>query len=202
MKLNRFEFLLMNNPIRAFIQEKFEVQILRKLLGSGKFRNVLEIGCGNGNGARLIKNYFAPENLIAIDIDEKMIKIAKKRSKEKNIDFLVMDAVNLSFPDKYFDAVFDFGVIHHIQDWRKCINEVHRVLKVSGKFVGEEPSIESFQKGIGKFWRIMTNHPYDSMFSMSEFTKYLNSSGFQILTTEKKNPFGLLKFFLFVTEKS
>ena len=76
MKLNHLEFLLMNNPIRAYVQEKYELPILMNMLASNTFDSVLEIGCGNGHGTKLIKKYFNPHYITAIDLDEKMIQIA------------------------------------------------------------------------------------------------------------------------------
>lgn len=195
MKLNHIEFLLMNNPVRTFIQEKYEVNILRKMSAIKNIENALEIGCGNGNGTKLIKKYFSAKNIIAIDLDKKMINIALKRNSDTSVTFKVMDAAKLDFPDNYFDAVFDLGVIHHISEWKNCIKEVHRVLKPGGEFILEELSLETFKKGPGKLWRALLDHPYDFMFTTGEFTDYLTLTGFKILNYKESNPFGVLKFF-------
>jgi methylase of polypeptide subunit release factors len=71
MKLNKIEFALMNNPIRAFIQEKHEIAVLRKMFSLANIENALEIGCGNGYGTKLIKKYFRPRRIDAVDLDEK-----------------------------------------------------------------------------------------------------------------------------------
>jgi trans-aconitate methyltransferase len=76
MKLNKIEFLLMNNPIRALIQETHEVSVLRGMTSIGNIDRALEIGCGNGHGTKLIKRYFGPRRIDAVDLDEKMIEIA------------------------------------------------------------------------------------------------------------------------------
>jgi ubiquinone/menaquinone biosynthesis C-methylase UbiE len=55
-----------------------------------------------------------------------------------------MDASKLDFPDGHFDAVFDFGIIHHIPNWKDCIQELKRVLKPNGEVILEELSIDTF----------------------------------------------------------
>ena len=205
MKLNRVEFTLINNPVRTIIQEHYELKILLNMHKSvsvlKSFDTVLEIGCGNGNGAKLIKKYFAPKKIYAIDLDERMISIAKKRNGDPAIKFEVMDASKLRFSDNYFDAVFDFGVIHHIPNWRESIDEIRRVLKKDGLVFLEELSIDSFENGIGKVWRKLLDHPYGSLFSKEEFIDYLEEAGFEILDFRESNPMKLIRFFSLIAGK-
>lgn len=202
MKLNKIEFMLMNNPIRAFVQDIHEVRILRKMSAIESIDKALEIGCGNGNGTRLIKKYFKPININAIDIDEKMIKIAQQKNKDKSIKFEVMSATELIFANNYFDAIFDFGIIHHIPDWKKCINELRRVLKPGGELVLEELSIDSFSKGIGIIWRKILDHPYDNMYSNKEFVQYLKEQNFEIKCYAEYNAMMLFKHMSIVAIKN
>lgn len=195
MKLNKIEFLAMNNPIRAFIQEKYELKILRAMTSVKDAQMVLEIGCGNGNGSKLIKKYFSPKNIIGIDLDEKMIKLASKRNLDTSISYRVMDASNLDFPDKHFDVVFDFGIIHHIPNYKDSLKEIERVLKPKGELILEDLSIGSFTKGIGKLWRILSDHPYQSMYTPEQFTGFLNEIGFTIKNYKESNPLKMVKFF-------
>lgn len=187
--------MVMNNPLRALIQEKYELRILRNMSSIHAIGQSLEIGCGNGNGTRLIKKYFSPNNITAIDLDDKMIAIAKSRNKDTSIVFRVMDASKLEFPDNQFDAIFDFGIIHHIPNWKECIRELRRVLKPGGKIIIEDLSRETFTKGIGRLWRILSDHPYESMYTAGEFNDYLMESGFKILNYKQSNPFRLIRFF-------
>ena len=112
MKLNKLEFIAMNSPLRAFVQERYELRILREMTSRKNAQLVLEIGCGNGSGCKLIKKYFSPDKIIGIDIDEKMIEIASKRNRDTSISFQLMDASRLDFPDEYFsDPESDFTVV-------------------------------------------------------------------------------------------
>ena len=65
-----------HKQMRKFIQEKHELATFRKLAPDGKCETALEIGCGKGT--RLIKKYYQYEKITAIDLDEKMIEIAKR----------------------------------------------------------------------------------------------------------------------------
>ncbi|OQX53826.1 MAG: hypothetical protein B5M48_02375 [Candidatus Omnitrophica bacterium 4484_213] len=52
-----------------------------------------------------------------------MINIAQ-RNNDTSVTYKVMNASKLAFPDNCFDTVFDFGTIHHIPNWKDCIEEV------------------------------------------------------------------------------
>jgi len=198
MKLNLFEFLLMNNPIRAYIQEKYELPILMRMLTSSAFDSVLEIGCGNGNGTILIKKYFNPLHITAIDLDEKMIQIARENVHDESTTFKVMDASKLDFPNESFDAIFNFGIIHHIPNWKNCIRELRRVLKDGGKLILEEISIDTFSRFPGGLYKLLLTHPYKQMFSREEFVQHLENVGFKIADFKKYNPFKIIRHFSLV----
>ena len=201
MKLNRIEFFLMNNPFRAFMQEKHEMKIFRKMATIRSIDKALEIGCGNGHGTKLIKKYFNPAFINAVDMDEKMIRIAKRKNKDASIEFDVMDASRLSFADNTFDAVFDFGIIHHIPNWDDCILEIYRVLKPGGELVLEELSINTFCTLPGRFWKVLLDHPYDRMFSTADFVEKILETGFKLEGFREFYPLRLFKHFSLVARK-
>ena len=195
MKINKIEFLAMNNSLRSIIQEKYELKILRNISNIKNINSALEIGCGNGYGSKLIKKYFSPKNIFAIDIDEKMIEIAQKNNNDISVTYKVMDASRLDFSNNYFDAIFDFGIIHHIPNWKDCINELKRVLKKDGEIILEDLSKDTFQTFSGKIIRLLTTHPYAYMYSTQEFIEYLREIGFEIINFKESNPMYLIKFF-------
>ena len=202
MKLNRLEFWLMNHPLRGVIQERFEVKTLRRLAAPAAIGTALEIGCGSGRGAGLIRTHFAPARLFAVDLDERMVALARRRNICPDTSFAVMDAARLGFPDGSFDAVFDFGIIHHVPDWRECLAELYRVLAQGGRLYLEEPSVESFQRGPGRVWRALLDHPYDRMFTIPEFKEGLAEAGFAICAFRESNPLRLFRIFSLVAEKA
>lgn len=177
--MNKIEFWLMNNPVRAFSQ-KFEARKLRQMSDLGEGKNVLEIGCGQGVGTRLIKEYFKPAAIHAIDLDPKMIQRAKRKVGDDHIAFEVGDASKLRFKDASFDAIFDFGIIHHIPNWRDALKELHRLLKPDGQLILEDLSIDTFETRIGKILRLFLDHPYKQMFKRKDFYKEIEALGFKV----------------------
>ncbi len=180
MELNLIERLIVMNPLRSFLQRVFEIPMLKRMSEERIYNLCLEIGAGRGTGAIAILNTFRPERIIAIDIDPRNIERAKRLLKgelKERIEFRTGDAMALDFPDQSFDAVFSTGVIHHLEDWKKGIREVSRVLKPSGDFFFEEP-LRPFLESLPV--RILTRHPEGGMFSLEEFKKVLEEAGLYI----------------------
>jgi len=101
---------------------------------------VLEIGCGEGYGIKILaphaEKYFA--------IDKFNTEIDPEFKGKHNIDFRQMVIPPLDgFADNTFDYVVSFQVIEHIKkdDW--LIKEIVRVLKPGGKLILTTPNIKT-----------------------------------------------------------
>ena len=199
MRLNKFEFFLMNNPIRNLIQRYLEIKRLRRFSSLPPNKTILEIGCGSGNGSKSIKKHFQTKRIYAIDLDERMINIAKRRNADDSITFEVQDATNLKYKNGSFDAVFVLGVLHHLPNWKDCLKELKRVLKSKGQLIIEDLSIETFSTPFGKLMKKLLDHPYDSMPKEGEFLVYLKKIGFKVAV--HKNYSALIRYFLVVARK-
>ncbi len=199
--MNAVEYWLMNNPIRSLVQDRYESRLIRKTSKLPAGEDVLEIGCGQGVGRKLIFKYFKPGTYAGIDLDPKMIERAKRKNRDASKEFAVGDATSLPFPNESFGAVFDYGIIHHIPNWKDALKEVNRVLKPGKEFIFEDLSKETWKRGTGRLFKHVLHHPYDEMFTVQEFKQALQEIGFHIEAFEQKNTMGIA-FFYGVARKS
>jgi ubiquinone/menaquinone biosynthesis C-methylase UbiE len=173
MKLSDVEFRAMNTWWRRWGQKNFELPLFRRLGLEIKGKDVLEIGCGNGYGGFLL-NQLQPRSYVGLDAMEEQIEIARRTYPQ--YQFLVQDAMDLSqFPAASKDVIVIFGVLHHIPEWRRVIDEIARVLKPNGSLFLEEPrgmDIRLFD------FLFRWGHP-DSDFGLKTMEAYLKSRGFQ-----------------------
>jgi ubiquinone/menaquinone biosynthesis C-methylase UbiE len=178
MRLNWIELRLMNNPVRAAVQRHFEAPRLLRMGGAMRGGRALEVGCGRGAGTALILGCFGADSVDAFDLDPRMVALARTRARGSDranrTRFWVGDVGRISAPDATYDAVFDFGIIHHVPDWRCALEEIHRVLKPGGRLYAEEALAALIDHPIV---RRLLEHPRTDRFDSARFAQALGDAG-------------------------
>ncbi len=99
-------------------------------------KTMLDIATGTGDFAILSAKMLKPDRLIGADISEGMMEIGRKKVKaeglERIISFEREDCLNLSYPEKTFDAVTAAFGIRNFANLDKGLKEMFRVLKKDG----------------------------------------------------------------------
>lgn len=184
MLLNWLERAAVNNPLRSALQRQVGTKKLIRLGGTQLGKRVLEIGCGRGIGADIALSDFGAASVDAFDLDPKMVNQAKRYLNKHGAKAHVWvgDASAISVPDSTYDAVLDFGIIHHVPEWRRTVREIQRVLKPGGCFYGEEVLRAFIDHPIA---RRLFAHPQNDRFDALEFTNELESVGLKVIGHEE-----------------
>lgn len=105
-------------------------EILSWVDWSGK--RVLEIGTGVGTDARQLIARGAHYH--GINIDAGSCAITSRALQIFGLPGVIgqMSATRLAFADDSFDAVYSFGVLHHIPEVERAVQEIWRVLRPGG----------------------------------------------------------------------
>ena len=96
-------------------------------------RRVLDIGCGEGQVARLAAGVDGVECVVGVDPTIAQLVVARDRA--GGVAYGRAEASRLPFPTAAFDAVVACLVFEHIDDVDEAIAEVGRVLRPGGRFL-------------------------------------------------------------------
>ena len=110
-----------------------------KVLDLGPQSRVLEIGCGSGRYALKVAEKTGCE-ITGIDVNihgiETANQLAQKQGRESRARFVAHDVTHpLPFEPSSFDAVFSNDAFCHIAGRPRLLQEIHRILKKSGKLL-------------------------------------------------------------------
>ena len=130
---------IIDNPIRRKFQPPLDTAIRH---GIEPGMRLLEVGPGNGTYTIGAAQRVGPDGeVVAIDIQAKMIERVKKRLSLKgiqNVEASLANVYDLPFEDASFDMVTMIAVINEIPNIPKALAEFHRVLRPEGRLATSE----------------------------------------------------------------
>ena len=175
--MNRLEKLVVNSPFRAFYLSYVSLPYLLRQVKLPVNPSCLEIGCGTGHGSATLHRRLKCRYFLAIDYDPMQISIARDRfSHLVGLNYILGSADTLPVKNDYFDAVFDMGILHHIEQWGMAVEEIYRALKPGGVFIFED----IFRPLVDSFLFTPFDHPEGGKFSDQEFINTLEETGFTL----------------------
>lgn len=99
---------------------------------SGGMR-VLDAGCGTGEWTRRLARKVGPNGKVkGVDLSPEMIRAARHRTPNANIEYYEGDVCEVDVGDDSFDATFASGLMMFVRDPKKCLAELRRLTRQGG----------------------------------------------------------------------
>lgn len=155
------------------------MQIIKELVEqfTNPGHDLLDVGSGDCGLASLVPNV----NYTGIDCNPNL-------SNGRAI-YCDLDSGTFPFPDESFDVVVCSEVLEHLFDLRKVHREVYRLLRPNGIYIVSTPNFNHIDHFFTQFSELITDFNQSHLiehvrfFTPETHTKFLNSSGFEVLTT-------------------
>lgn len=165
----------------------------------GKKGRVLDVGCADGQAARIFQEHGF--ETIGIDLTDGFLERAKE--KVPQAQFLKMDARRTDFPARHFSAIWANAILVHVgkKDIRRTLDNYHRILETGGKIFitvrrgsGEKPMADKFSKNGTRFF---------ALYYKREIEDLLQDAGFRIFSSciRKKKTSHDLEWVVLTAEK-
>ncbi|MEW6553716.1 MAG: methyltransferase domain-containing protein [Actinomycetota bacterium] len=103
-------------------------------LGIKPGSRVLDVGCGTGLIIPWLLEAVGGEGkVIALDIAERMLRIARDKYEAWNVEYINADVAHTPFLDFSFDEVVCHNCFPHVVDKEEAAREMFRILKPGGR---------------------------------------------------------------------
>ncbi|HWY34259.1 MAG TPA: methyltransferase domain-containing protein, partial [Nitrosopumilaceae archaeon] len=120
---------ILNDRERLRVAKQIWGVISDKITNSKKL-TCIDVGSSGGVIDNFLANYF--KSVIGIDIDENAIGIAKNKFKKGNLKFVVGNIEKLNYQNNSVDVVVCNQVYNFVDNPKRLMNEIYRVLKSGG----------------------------------------------------------------------
>jgi len=190
--LNRFRKISKFYDPLTFILPDYLRKIPVALSGVNSNSRIIDVCTGTGNLAIEFAKY--AKEVVGVDISPEMIKVAQ--SKNSKVEFKLMDATKLEFPDKSFDIASISTALHEMpQETRKeLLKEIIRVTKGKIIIVDYAPPANPVIRWLYKKIISIYESKYFREFVSNDLKELISSVGLAIALERKV--FGIFSVFV------
>jgi ubiquinone/menaquinone biosynthesis C-methylase UbiE len=136
------------------------VKLILEYLGDVREKRVIDIGCGKGRFARIVKEKNPSAFVVGLDLAEAMLRFVPSDVKTCSGSMTA-----LPFPDAAFDAVYATESLEHAVDIEKAVSEMCRIATPGGKIVIIDKNAEH--------WGRLKTPSWEKWFHREELEKLL-----------------------------
>lgn len=97
--------------------------------------SILEVGSGAGDGLAFLCRWLEQSKAEGIDASKRLVRIANRRNRDSRINFTFGTAYSIPYDDSKFGLVISVEVSHALENKKRFLSEVSRVMKSDGRFV-------------------------------------------------------------------
>ncbi|BAY58343.1 hypothetical protein NIES2135_52160 [Leptolyngbya boryana NIES-2135] len=153
---------------------------------------VLDVACGTGEFEQLILTEHSEQNMVGVDISEKMLAIAQQKLQAyPNVTLSLASAEHLPFADQSFDVIVSASAFHYFENPAIALAEMKRVLKPNGKIMILDWCKDYLLCRICDLILKVTDPAHQQCYTQAELHGFLKALGFDI-TRATKVRFGLV----------
>lgn len=173
---------------------KLILQTLDKYIKTNQ--SILDIGCGAGTLALYCAS--KGNRVIGIDISSDAIKAATQSS--KNLDLKNVKFIKNNFPKEYpkgsYDLIICTEVIEHLEEDKKAMKIIHKLLSPNGIVIVSTPSKNAplYRLGLADSFDMRVGHL--RRYSLDDLKKLSNECGFRVIKSHKQE--GIIRNSLFI----
>jgi 2-polyprenyl-3-methyl-5-hydroxy-6-metoxy-1,4-benzoquinol methylase len=166
--------------------ERSSKQYMRNMVDRSKPMRVLDVGCGTGLNARMLRDM--GHTVIGIDLSP----VAIEKLRAAGFEGHVCDVVEgLPFDDESFDFIYASEVIEHLSDTERFLSELERVLKADGTLLLSTPNSAFWPfRLLGLLGHTLTEmqHPgHLRFFSKKSLERAISIAGFDNIQTSARH---------------
>lgn len=195
--------------VSVTLRERAFKKALIKQANLDVHQKVLDLGCGTGTLAIMVKDAFPEIKVTGLDADARMLSLARGKAhlQDHDIQFDEGLATELPYPDAHFDRVLSSLFFHHLKpgDKPKVLKEVLRVLKPGGELHAVDWGVQEtlLQRAAFLSIRFLDGFDYTDDSVKGRLPKLLHLAGFQHVEIPRifETPLGTLALYKAVRPK-
>ncbi len=138
----------------------YHVQLILEYFGDLNGKRALDIGCGKGRFARVLKERYPKSHIVAMDLAEAMLRCVPV-----NVSPCGASMTSLPFRSNSCDAAYATESLEHAVDIEAAVAEMCRVVKPGGRIVIIDKN--------AAHWGRLDTPPWEKWFHRKELEKLL-----------------------------
>jgi ubiquinone/menaquinone biosynthesis C-methylase UbiE len=154
---------------------KYKALNIVELARNINFKNILEVGAGEGSILRWLSQWDFCQDMNCVEISESGIELIKSKNIKNLNDVLLFDGYKIPYPDNHFDLVICSHVMEHVEHERLLLREIKRVSKNQ---IFEVPIDFSFY--VDKKLKHFLSYGHINIYTPSLFRFLLRSENFEV----------------------